>query len=218
MSELHRSQYLIRAVDDDEEHLDALRFALVADGYNVQTYASGQEFMDDYDPNTPGCIILDIRMPELSGTDLQELLNEQHCQIPIIFLTGHGDMNLAIHAFRNGAFDFLQKPVKPEELILTIEKAIDKSDKTYKDWMKTSPLTRFNSLTDRQKLVLKDMQSGLSCRAIAEHLGSSERTIQRHRQNVMHKLGLKKIGEVNDFLKQVRREQEREASMHTIVF
>lgn len=218
MSELHRSQYLIRAVDDDEEHLDALRFALTAEGYHVQTYDGAQAFLDDFDIDIPGCIILDIRMPELSGTDLQEQLNELHCQIPIIFLTGHGDMNLAIHAFRNGAFDFLQKPVKPEELIFTIDKAIDKSDQAYKDWMKTSALTRFNSLTERQKLVLKDMQSGLSCREIAEHFGSSERTIQRHRQNVMHKLGLRKISEISDFLKLVQKEQAREASLRTVVF
>ena len=203
MTEFRRSDCLIRAVDDDPDILDGLRFLLTANGWRIRTYGSAEAFLEEDDPTVPGCIILDIRMPALSGMELQECLVEQGSSLPVIFLTGHGDMNMAIHAFRNGAFDFLQKPIDPGELLAAIEKSLAKSVAEFERTAAESPEVLYAALTDRQKQVLEDVAHGLEGKLIAEHLGISPRTLQRHRQNVMNKLKLKSPEEAARFLERL---------------
>lgn len=208
MTELIASRYLVRLIDDDEELLDALGFAIGLHGWKVRNYRSAEQFLEQGDFVSPGCIILDMRMPGKSGSELHEILREDGCPLPVIFLTGHGDMQMAIHAFRGGAYDFLLKPVDPDELMQTIRKAIEKFEEQMRERRRSSPLSRYQTLTDREKVVLEDLQANLSSKEIAEHLGGSSRTIQRHRQNVMKKLGLTRTEEIRDFLQKVRVEQE----------
>ncbi len=203
-----KANFQIYAVDDDSSVLDALRFALEASGWKIQTFNDPQKFLDKFDGTMPGCVILDIRMPGLTGIELQEVLNERCVVTPVIFLTGHGDMNTAIHAFRHGALDFLQKPVDLGELIDAIERARSESSRSYEAWWQSSPQAKYSKLTDRQKQVLQDMANGLESSSIAEHLNISARTLQRHRQNVMRILGLRSIDETKSFLERVRNEDQ----------
>lgn len=207
MLNMRRDLYLIRVVDDDKELLEAIRFALECMDWRVITYSSANEFLENEQFIKPGCIILDINMPDVDGLQLQKLLNEHENPLPIIFLTGHGSMNSAISAFRNGAFDFLQKPFEPEELLADIEKAMKHSEAEYLERQRASATNRWRSLTEKQIEVAKDLIAGLKSSAIAEHLGISERTLQRHRQNVFHKLGIKKVGELKEFQRSLLEEK-----------
>lgn len=210
MLEYGKSRYIVRLVDDDEELLDALSFAVQMDGWSVKTYGSADAFLEGDDFNAPGCLVLDVRMPGRSGTELQEILAADGCPLPVIFLTGHGDMQMAIGAFRNGAYDFLLKPVDPGELLTAIGKAVAKHEATLKERKKASALSRYRTLTEREKVILRDLQSNLSSKLIAEHLGGSSRTIQRHRQNALRKIGLRRTEDIRAFLEEVKREEEEE--------
>lgn len=203
MLELKKEEYLIRIVDDNKMHLDAIKFALEADDWIVETYLSAEQFLNELDFSIRGCIILDIKMPTLSGPQVQEELNEYNTLLPIIFLSGHGDMDTAIHAFRRGAFDFLQKPVDVKELIKVIKLALEKSDENFRLAYEKSPQALYDSLTDRQKQVLKDLKDNLDSKIIAEKLNISPRTLQRHRQNVLRKLGIRDPKEIKKFLRSI---------------
>ncbi len=203
MTEIRKSDFLVRVVDDDPYMLDALRFSLEVNGWTIRTYTSGVAFLEELDFNQPGCLILDIRMPQLTGIELQEVLEDRNCPLPIIFLSGHGDMDTAIRAFRHGASDFLQKPVDLGELLRSLEKAKVKFEEKLTALEKMSPLARYRQLTDRQKQVLASLATGLDSPAIASQLAISPRTLQRHRQNVMKVLGLKSVAEAKDFLQKV---------------
>lgn len=208
MHNFSRNKYLIRVVDDEKELLEAIEFILNTEGWRVKTYDDPEIFLNELDLSIPGCVILDVKMPQISGPEIQEILNEKGVLLPIIFLTGHGDMNTAIHAFRNGALDFLQKPIDPDELMHAIMKAIDKEEKNIIERTRMSALARYNSLTDQQKRVIEDMALGLEREAISEHLGISLRTLQRHRQYAMKKLGLRNPEDVAGFLEQAKKEEQ----------
>ena len=203
MLELEKKEYLIRVVDDNKMHLDAIRFALEADDWVVATYLSAEQFLNELDFSIRGCILLDIKMPILSGPQVQEELNEYNTLLPIIFLTGHGDMDTAIHAFRRGAFDFLQKPVDVQDLIKVITSALEKSDEWFRLAYEKSPQALYDSLTERQKQVLKDLKNDLDSKIIAEKLNISPRTLQRHRQNVLRKLGIHDPKEIKKFFRSI---------------
>jgi two-component system response regulator TtrR len=143
-------------------------------------------------------------MPILSGDEVQEHLLSKNCPLPVIFLTGHGDMNLAIHTFRHGAFDFIQKPFDPDYLFAVIEKAITNRERRFKDWKTEGPKEKFAKLTYRQKQVLTDISKGVPSRFIADHLNISIRTVERHRQNGMRICGVKTTQELIEFLREVK--------------
>ena len=213
MLELSRDSFLIHVVDDDAEFLDAIKFALGSANWRVQTYESARTFIEMADLSFPGCIVLDLNMPVMSGLQLQQWLSENKEGLqPIVFLTAYGNMNTAIHAFRHGAFDFLQKPFEPEALLEVIARAVKASEKEFLGRARESALSRWESLTEKQKLVFKDLQSGLSSAAIAEHLGISERTLQRHRQNVMRKLRIVRLADLLDFWEKLQEERRQELS------
>ncbi len=205
MEELDKRKSLIRIVDDDLDLLKSVKFTLEIEGWNVQTYSSAEEFLGNPNFETPGCIVLDIRMPGISGMEVQEEIEQYQKAIPVIFLTGHGDLNTAIHVFRHGAFDFLQKPVDPNLFVETIEKAVRKSQKEYEKRQAQSPWRLYQDLTERQKNVLALIEEGVEPSFQAARLGISERTLERHRQNTMKKLQLKSREDVIHFMEQVRK-------------
>lgn len=164
-------------VDDNEEFLSDLAFALRLEGWNVSSYDDPIKFLEELNFDSPGCIILDVRMPLLSGDEVQEHLLSKNCPLPVIFLTGHGDLNLAIHTFRRGAFDFIQKPFDPDYLLATIEKAVTTREPGFNEWKTEGPKEKFEKLTYRQKQVLTDISKGVPSRFIADHLNISIRKL-----------------------------------------
>lgn len=191
-------------IDDNKEFLRDLEFALRLEGWEVSPYDDPIKFLEELNFDCPGCIILDVRMPILSGDEVQEHLLSKNCPLPVIFLTGHGDMNLAIHTFRHGAFDFIQKPFAPDYLFTAIEKAITSRERSFKDWKTEGPKEKFAKLTYRQKQVLTDISKGVPSRFIADHLNISIRTVERHRQNGMRICGVKSTQELIEFLRKVK--------------
>lgn len=189
-------------VDDNKEFLRDLEFALRLEGWEVCPYDDPIKFLEELNFDCPGCIILDVRMPILSGDEVQEHLLSKNCPLPVIFLTGHGDMNLAIHTFRHGAVDFIQKPFDPDYLFAAIEKAIISRERSFKDWKTEGPKEKFAKLTYRQKQVLTDISKGVPSRFIADHLNI--RTVERHRQNGMRICGVKSTQELIEFLRKVK--------------
>lgn len=149
----------------------------------------------------PGCFVLDARMPELSGLEVQERLNAAGLRHPVIFLTGHGDLDMAVHVFRHGAFDFLQKPINPDEFLACIERAVKKDEEGEDN---KSPESLYGLLTDREKAVVKGVALYLTSREIADQLGCSERTVEGHRARALKKLGLKRPDDVAEFLKKLK--------------
>ena len=191
---------LIRIVDDDEELLKAIKFSLELDGWNVAIYNSGEAFLENDDFEVPGCLVLDYEMPGMTGGELQSMLIEREIALPVIFLTAHAEVNMVIKAFKNGAYDFLTKPLDPELFSMTVIKAIDKHKKVLSELKAMSPANRFSLLNDRQKQVARLIARNLTCAVIGERLGKSGRTIERHRSNILHHMGVRTAKELKDLL------------------
>ncbi len=203
---MQKSRYTIRILDDDSEFLDAIGFLLRTEGWNCVTQTDALSFFRNL-TDEPGCIILDVRMPTLSGPDVQAQLNGLDCKLPVIFLTGHGDLDLAVEVFRAGACDFLQKPVNRDKLVAAIERVVALDDERRRAAFASSPLGRWNDLTDREKDIVRDVTLFLSNKAIAEKRGISERTVEAHRSSALRKLGIHKPGQAAELIEQLRREQ-----------
>ena len=176
-------------VDDDDAIRSALRLLLKSVGLAAATVASAQEFLATYDPQQPGCLILDVRMPGMSGLELQQQLNLRGAIIPVIFITGHGDVPMAVEAMQQGAFDFLQKPFRDQDLIERIQRALAK-DQTGRAELRerTRIKERLESLTAREREVLELVTSGKPNKIMAADLGVSQRTVEIHRARVMEKM------------------------------
>lgn len=199
---MNKDKYLVRILDDDEEFLDAIGFLLKTEGWRTVCFSSVEQFLNDLE-DVPGCVILDVRMPMLSGPEVQEKLKTNGRLVPVIFLTGHGDLDLAVHVFRAGAWDFLQKPVTKTDLLAAIERAVIEDDRRRSQALRNSPVGRWELLTEREKVILRDVALFLPNRVIAEKRGISERTVECHRASAMKKLGLHKPAEVADLLKEI---------------
>lgn len=186
---------LIRIVDDDTDLLEATELMLTFSGWRVKCYASASEFLAGDAPSDPGCLILDIRMPDMTGIELQAELNARHYDLPIIVLTGHANVDIAVTTFRAGAFDFLQKPVDEEALMDVIARAAGESLRKKRGIPVGEDLKRrLETLTAREATVLQYMREGLNTRGIAERLGISERTVYEYRTVIYQKLGTKDVG------------------------
>jgi len=176
-------------VDDDEAVRSSLRLLFKSVGLPMQPFPSAQDFLAAYDATHPGCLVLDIRMPGMSGLELQEHLNMAGAIIPVIFITGHGDVPMAVQAMRHGAFDFLQKPFRDQDLIDRVQRAFDKDKTNRLDLGKRDHIRqRFESLTAREKEVLRLVTGGKANKVIAGDLGVSHRTVEIHRARVMEKM------------------------------
>jgi FixJ family two-component response regulator len=176
-------------VDDNEAVARSLRWLVETVQLKVETYASAQAFLDGYDEAKPGCLVLDVRMPGMSGLDLQERLAAQRIHIPIIFVTGHGDVQMAVRAVKSGAFDFIEKPFNNQDLLDRIHKAIRFDTVQRGHEMQRGQLRAlFAHLTAREREVLDQVVVGKSNKAIANCFGLSAKTIEVHRAKVMEKL------------------------------
>ena len=184
-------------VDDDEAVRSSLRLLMKSVGLIPSALGSAREFLEKYDPAQPGCLVLDVRMPELSGLELQEQLNRQGTVIPVIFITGHGDVPMAVEAMQAGAFDFLQKPFRDQDLIDRIQKALEK-DRANRAVLNERNLIRerLESLTPREREVLAMVSSGKPNKIMAADLGVSQRTVEIHRARVMEKMGASSLAQL----------------------
>jgi len=177
-------------VDDDESVRGALKLLLKTLGLTAQAYPSAQEFLADFDAHRSGCLVLDIRMPGMSGLELQEELNTRGAMLPIIFITGHGDVPMAVEAMQRGAMDFLQKPFRDQDLIDRINRGLEK-DRAGRQLLgnRERIRARVAELTPREREVLALVTRGKANKVIAADLQLSQRTVEIHRAHVMEKMG-----------------------------
>ena len=184
------SQQTVYVVEDDEAVRDSLELLLKSDGKPVKTYDNANAFLKDYTEKMAGCIVLDIRMPGMDGMELQKKLNDKHSILPIIFVTGHGDVPMAVDAMKEGAIDFIQKPYREEALLEKIDAALAldvEQRKTLGE--KQEILRRVKTLTPREHEIMDRMIEGQANKVIAIELEISQRTVEIHRSRVMHKMG-----------------------------
>lgn len=191
------SQAVVYVVDDDEAILDSLRLLLRSAELTCRTYSSARAFLDDLDPDQHGCLLADIRMPGMSGLELQDELNRNGIRIPTVFITGHGDVPMAVRAMKNGALDFIQKPFRDEELIRHIREALN-ADREQVDRRRSSVeiKQRFETLTPRETEVMRKVVEGCANKVIAFDLDVSQRTVELHRARVMRKMGVRSLAEL----------------------
>jgi len=176
-------------VDDDSAVRDALKLLLRSVGQAVETFGAGQEFLDAYNDDRAGCLVLDIRMPGMSGLELQQKLNEKHAILPIIFITGHGDVPMAVEAMQAGAVDFIQKPFRDQDLIDRINQALEKDHNNRAALGERNDIRRrLETLTPREREVLDLVVHGKANKVIAGDLKLSQRTVEIHRARVMEKM------------------------------
>jgi two-component system, LuxR family, response regulator FixJ len=180
----------IFVVDDDEGVRNSLKFLLKSVGLATRAFASADEFLRAYRPDQPGCLVLDVRMPGMSGLELQQQLNVRGAIVPVIFITGHGDVPMAVEAMQQGAFDFLQKPFRDQELIDRIQRALETDASNRTALAEHDKIrARLDSLTEREREVLGLLTSGKQNKTMAAELGVSQRTVEIHRARIMEKTG-----------------------------
>jgi len=179
----------VYVVDDDPDLCEALRWLIEADELAVETFTSAQDFLDAYDPGRPGCVVLDVRMRGMSGLDLQKYLSTQDFSLPIIILTGHGDVPMAVRAMKTGAVDFLQKPVSDKVLLDRIYDAIEQDAQNRRRLGQQGRFVEcLARLTRRERQVMDLVVAGKPNKWIARELDVTERTIEVHRKHVMKKM------------------------------
>lgn len=182
---------LIRIIDDDAELRNSQKMLLERLGWEVATYSSAIEFLENDAMSRPGCMILDVRMPEMTGLELQRKLKEQKSTIPIIFLSAHGDISMAVQTMQNGAVDFLEKPVEPQQLLARVNAAIASSlRQSVTDEETARIIERVEKLSPRERKVAELVTRGLRNKVIARELGIEETTVKMHRANAALKLGV----------------------------
>jgi two-component system response regulator TtrR len=184
-------------VDDDAAMRESLRFLVESVGLDVETFERAEDFLARYDPELPGCLILDVRMPEVSGLELQERLAEYGSGLPIIMVTGYGDVPMAVRAMRNGAVDFIEKPFSDQHLIDRVQEAIarDRLRRTERKG-RESVARRVSTLSAREREVLDLVVTGKANKVIAHELGLSPKTIEVHRARLMKKLNVSSVAEL----------------------
>lgn len=182
-------QRLIHLVDDDEAVRHSASFMLRHSGFLVKTYADGLQFLESAQTADPGCILLDVQMPHMDGLEVQERLNALGVAFPVIVLTGHGDVAVAVKAMKAGAIDFVEKPYEKQTLVSALGRAFDRMEaRSLKDVLADEARGRVERLTPREKDVLVGLVDGFTNKMIAETLDISPRTVEIHRANLMEKL------------------------------
>jgi len=188
---------MVYVVDDDDGVRGSIRLLLKSVGIAATPMASAQEFLAAFDPAQPGCLVLDIRMPGMSGLELQQQLNLRGAILPVVFITGHGDVPMAVDAMQHGAFDFLQKPFRDQDLIDRIQKALVRDRENRAAAQKHDQIRdRLASLTPREREVLQLLTQGRQNKVMAAQLGLSQRTVEIHRAHVMEKMGANSVAQL----------------------
>ena len=196
-------------VDDDEGVREGLSLLLATVGISCELYESAQEFLAAHDGDKRGCLVLDIRMPRMTGLDLQKKLQEMGSVLPVIFITGHGDIPMAVEAMRRGALDFIRKPFREHDLLERINEALNIDEDAHKKALDRQELAdRLSTLSQREKEVFDRVANGQMNKVIAADLGISERTVEVHRGQVMKKLDVRTLAQ----LVRVKIEMEQSAA------
>jgi FixJ family two-component response regulator len=187
----------VHVVDDDDAVRSSLRLLLKSVGLPTIAHASAHEFLAAWDGDQPGCLVLDVRMPGMSGIELQAELNQRGAIIPVIFISGHGDIPMAVEAIQHGAFDFLQKPFRDQDLIDRVQRALA-SDAEHRQLLQQRETLRqrFDLLTPREQEVLQLVTQGKANKVMAGDLGVSQRTVEIHRARVMEKMGAQSLAQL----------------------
>lgn len=189
--------FTVFVVDDDADIRDALGMLLKSEGWGVESYADGPSFLAAYTKDRPGCVLLDVAMPGMSGLDVQSVLNAQGLKIPVIFLTGHGDVAVAVKTTKAGAEDFLLKPFDPGLLLKQLRQVLLNHQEEQRDSdEETAIRKRYGCLSTRQREVMKLVAAGLSNKEIARQLGISHRTVEVHRNQLMLKMEAANLAEL----------------------
>ena len=187
---------MVHVVDDDGAVRRSVSFMLKTSGHQVQVYESGVDLLKSADGLEDGCILLDIRMPGMDGLEVQQALQEKGVALPVIIMTGHGDVGLAVKAMKAGAVDFIEKPFEKETLLSSLQEGFGRlSRKEATDDRKKDAEVRLQALTPRERDVLDGLAQGLPNKTIAYDLGISPRTVEIHRANLMSKLGVRSLSE-----------------------
>lgn len=188
---------VVYVVDDDEAILDSLGLLLKSARLQCRSFSNATDFLDEFDAGRHCCLLADVRMPGMSGLELQEELNRRGISIPTIFITGHGDVPMAVRAMKEGALDFIQKPFRDEDLIRRIHDALN-VDREQMDHRRSSLeiMQRFESLTPRESEVMRKVVEGCANKVIAFDLEVSQRTVELHRARVMRKMGVRSLAEL----------------------
>ena len=194
---MNESDAIIFVVDDDAAMRRSLAYLFDSAGWQVETFESARDFLHRYAGHTPGCLLLDVRMPLMSGLELQQELSRHAISLPVIFLSGHGDLAMAVQTMKAGACDFLEKPCKDQVLLDAVSRAVARSVEESRSAASTNTAqAALATLTAREREVALLMAEGKASKVIARELGISDKTVQVHRHNTMEKLGLHSAAEV----------------------
>jgi FixJ family two-component response regulator len=187
----------VYVVDDDEGVRDSLQWLLEGKDYRVRCFDSAENFLSRYDPKEVACLIVDIRMGGMSGLELQEKLIEKNSPLPIVFITGHGDVPMAVDTMKKGAMDFIQKPFKEEEILPLVEQMLEKAKAAFAGHQQAASRDALMSkLTSREAQVLERIVAGRLNKQIADDLGISIKTVEAHRANIMEKLNANPVADL----------------------
>ena len=187
----------VYVVDADEAVRDSLQWLLEGKDYRVRCFESAEAFLARYDPREVACLIVDIRMNGMTGLELQDRLLERKSPLPIVFITGHGDVPMAVNTMKKGALDFIQKPFNEDELLGTVERMLDHAREAFADHQQAASRDALLSkLTGREAQVLERIVAGRLNKQIADDLGISIKTVEAHRANIMEKLGANTVADL----------------------
>ncbi len=188
---------VVYIVDDDPAVRDSLQWLVASVNLKVQVFASAADFLETCEPGLVGCALVDVRMPGMSGLDLQEALSRRRIDLPVIVITGHGDVEMAVRAMKGGALDFIQKPFNDQVLLERVQNAVELSLTLYRENLELSEIRdQLAQLTPRERQVLDRIVAGDPNKAIAVHLGRSEKTVEFHRAKVMEKMRARSLAEL----------------------
>ncbi len=197
MTHSHVAEPIVYIIDDDQDICNSLKWLLDSVQLETRTFNSATEFLTYERPNTPACLILDIRMRGMSGLQLQQQLNQQRINIPVIFMTGHGDIPMSVNAMKAGAFDFLEKPFNPQHMLNQIQACLQQAEQNFiASEQRKQQMQKLESLSPRENEIIKLMVDGLSSKHIAQMLNISHKTVEIHRTHIRQKLGTESIAQM----------------------
>jgi FixJ family two-component response regulator len=187
----------VYVVDDDEAVRDSLQWMLEGKDYRVRCFDSAESFLSRYDPREVACLIIDIRMPGMTGLELQSRLLDDHSPLPLSFITGHGDVPMAVDTMKKGAMDFIQKPFQEEQLVPLVERMLEQAKESFAEYQNSAARDALMArLTLRESQVLERIVAGRLNKQIADDLGISIKTVEAHRANIMEKLNANTVADL----------------------